>query len=164
MKMQRISSHVVETRSCDIIKSRINASFENGDLLYREITGRDYGIDGIIELFENGNVTGKFALAQIKGTSEKIVPLKKTPDYISCKISASNAIYAFQNKMPVILFYVSIKAPESIYFMDIRQAICDEQREKINLGQKNITVRIPIENIELGTMDKVYEIICSNNN
>ena len=164
MEMQRISSHAVETRSCDIIKSKVNASFENGDLLYREITGRDYGIDGIIELFDDGNITGKFALAQVKGTSEKIVPLKKTPNYVSCNISASNARYAFQNRMPVILFYVSIKAPDCIYFMDIRQAISDEQREKINNGQKNITIRIPAENVEIGTMNEVYEIICNGNN
>lgn len=163
IKMQRKNSHIIETRSCDSIKSKVNKS---GNLLYREITGRDYGIDGIIELFDNGNVTGKFALAQIKGTSHKIIPLKSAPDYVSCTISSSNANYALQNRMPVILFYVSIEADEAddcIYFMDIRQAINDKERKKIT-KQKNITIRIPIDNRDYGTMNEVYKIIYNENN
>lgn len=42
--------------------------------------------------------------------------------------------------------------------------ISDEQREKINNGQKNITIRIPAENVEIGTMNEVYEIISNGNN
>lgn len=157
--MQRISSHAVETRSCDIIKLKINAAFENGDSLYRELTGRDYGIDGVIELFDNGCVTGMFALAQIKGTGEKIVPLVKTPQFISCSISSANAMYAFQNRIPVILFLVSLKAPDTIYFINVKQAVDESQREKIEAGQKSITIRIPVENVAIANMDEVFAII-----
>lgn len=108
--MTRVSSHVIETRSCDWFKAKVNKFFENGDALYREISGRDYGIDGIIELFKNGQPTGKFALVQIKGTKSKITPMKRTSNYVSCKVSSSNAKYAFQKNIPVILAYISLNS------------------------------------------------------
>ena len=63
----RTSSHVIETRSRDLFQQRINNSFKNGDALFRNLSERDYGIDGIIELFDNGQPTGKIAFVQIKG-------------------------------------------------------------------------------------------------
>ena len=82
-KEKRIPPHIVETRSRDNIRSLID---RDGIALLRDLTERDYGIDAIMELFEDGCVTGKFALLQLKGKEHKIVPLKGSEE-ISCSIS-----------------------------------------------------------------------------
>ena len=74
--MSRIPSHVIETKTRDYIRSVIDKYYENGDALFRELSERDYGIDGLIELFREGDPTGQIALVQIKGTSNTIQPLK----------------------------------------------------------------------------------------
>ena len=52
--MSRSKPHVIETKSRDYLRSKIDDFYENGDALFREISERDYGVDAIIELFENG--------------------------------------------------------------------------------------------------------------
>ena len=158
MAKQRITPHYIETQSRDIIRLKINKAHE-GNFLYREISERDYGIDGLIELFNDGNVTGMFALAQIKGRNEKITPLKKTPQYISCNISVSNACYALQDIIPVILFYVSIKEPECIYYTNIQNSFDNEQKAKLSSGQKSINIKIPVENIVDKEMENILKLI-----
>ena len=56
--MSRISSHIIETKTRDYIRSVIDNYYENGDALFRELSERDYGIDGLIELFCDGDPTG----------------------------------------------------------------------------------------------------------
>ena len=115
--MARTSSHKIETRSRDIIRKRIN-EFDNGNALFRELSERDYGIDAVIEIFDNGNPTGKFALLQIKGTEKPIVNLKNKP-VVPCSISSPNAKYALQKIMPVMLIYVSLYKNSSIYYGEL---------------------------------------------
>lgn len=85
--MARISSHIIESRSFNEIKRKIDY---NGEALLRRLDDRDYGIDAVIELFNDGKPTGMFALVQIKGTEKTIVPLRKSPTKISCQISLSD--------------------------------------------------------------------------
>ena len=103
----RISSHVIETKVRDSIRSRINSYYSNGDALFRELSERDYGIDAVIEIFSDGVPTGKLTLVQIKGTEKTIQPLK-TKNCVSCRISSSNAMYALQKKIPVFLIYTTL--------------------------------------------------------
>ncbi len=60
--MGRTATHVIETKATDFIQSKVNGFYLNGDSLFRQITERDYGIDAIIELFNNGVPTGQIAL------------------------------------------------------------------------------------------------------
>ncbi len=73
--MTGTSTHVIET----CVRSRIDGFGDYGDYLYRELSERDYGVDAIIECFEDGIPTGKIGFLQIKGTSKEIAPLKNTP-------------------------------------------------------------------------------------
>ena len=73
--MTGTSTHVIET----CVRSRIDGFGDCGDYLYRELSERDYGVDAIIECFEDGIPTGKIGFLQIKGTSKEIAPLKNTP-------------------------------------------------------------------------------------
>ena len=135
--MSRTPTHVIETQSRDRIRKAIDDYYVNGDALFREITERDYGIDAIIELFSGGNPTGQIAFVQIKGTQNTISPLKASPN-VSCTITPSNAEYARQKRIPVILIYVCVK--------------------KIN-EQKSITVRIPINNSSADSLEPLFSLI-----
>ena len=101
----RVHPHSIADKAENIFRDYVT----DIDIIYRNITGRDYGVDGIVEIFEQGNPTGKIAFVQIKGTENAIVPGPITKE-ISCKsISKSNLNYIKQNYIPVILVYVSVK-------------------------------------------------------
>lgn len=76
-----------------MVKDNVRKIINSENCLFREVTERDYGVDAIIECFDEGKITGKIAFLQIKGKSGEIVSLKKRP-VISCTISTSNAKYA----------------------------------------------------------------------
>ena len=156
MERARIGAHVIETKSQDAIRKKIDSFYSNGDALYREISGRDYGVDAILELFNNGNPTGMISLLQIKGTNNAIVPLKRTQE-VSCKISSSNASYALQNRIPVILILVSCE-PFVFYYTKIQDVLTEAQLRKMK-KQKSITVRIPIANCVIDDFEPFFNIV-----
>lgn len=156
-KSKRTLPQKIEQDAEDFIRTMVDSFYEDGSSLYRNLSGRDYGVDGIVELFDNGIPTGKIAFIQIKGTEKPIEKLKRTPDFISCKISTSNACYVFQHNIPVILIYVNTKEKKDFYFIELQQVINEINIKKLET-QKDITVRIPIKNC-VTTMEKVFEII-----
>ena len=155
--MPRISSHVIETKTRDYIRSVIDNYYENGDALFRELSERDYGIDGLIELFREGDPTGQIALVQIKGTSNTIQPLK-SKDVVSCSISSSNAKYARQNNIPILLLYATITKPCGFYYIDVNDAVSNMDYSKI-IEQDSITIHIPTENNALEDLEPLFEKI-----
>lgn len=87
---QRMHPHIISDKSL----TKIKGWSENNDFFYRELSGMDYGVDTIIELFENGeNVTAKIAFLQIKGAKNVVQKLKKS-DEISISISRATAYYS----------------------------------------------------------------------
>lgn len=159
MKTIRTSPHVIETKSRDCIRSKINAFYENGDALFRELSERDYGIDAIVEMFENGIPSGKIAFIQIKGTNNAIQPLKNK-NCVSCQISSSNLMYAKQTSIPVILVYVNVSKPDGFYYLALQNSIYKENLDKCN-KQKSINVHIPLENNALDDFEGFFDIILS---
>ena len=145
--MRRTNTHVIETESRQIFASALtkftNKDVRKGDLLFREISERDYGIDGEVELFNHGEATGRFAKIQLKST-EKIIQKLKTVDAVSCSgISKSNLSYCRQRNVPVMLVYCST-IDEKFYFIDLQSVYKDKIPE---IGDNSSgTVRIPIEN------------------
>lgn len=74
------SSHAIGRKARDIIQGKINA-FQGGRSIFRNLSDIDYGIDGIMEIFnEDLMPAGQIAYLQIKGTETTLVPLKRTPD------------------------------------------------------------------------------------
>lgn len=154
----RIPTHKVEARSCDKARTIID---NHDSALYRELTGKDYGIDAIIELFVNDYPCGRIALVQLKATQDKIKKNKRTDD-ISCSISTSNARYAYQSNIPVILIYISL-SEEGFYYVDIQDMIDIEDailKRKID-SQKSITIKIPSANHVTDDVSPLIEIINS---
>lgn len=148
---QKIDSHDVSTYSEDNVRRLIN---KNG-FLYRTVSGMDYGIDAIVELFDEGYVTGKIALLQLKGKKEEIEFNVRTKD-ISCEIKTSTAKYAFQRNIPVIVIYASLADENSFYYVCLQDI--DIPRDKVE-NQKDITIRIPSQNKALENIDGFRKII-----
>jgi hypothetical protein len=155
--MARSNSHVIETRTRDLIRTKIDDYYENGDALFRELSERDYGIDAVIELFDNTNPTGMIALLQIKGTEKTIVPLKEEKA-VSCSMSASNFRYALQSNIPVILIYATLSKPKGFYYMRIQDAVNEDLLAKSN-NQNSITIRIPETNNAMDNFEGLFELI-----
>ena len=110
-------------------------------MLFRLFSERDYGVDGVLEIFELGETTGKIALIQIKGTNSKIDKLK-TVDYVSCPgISKSSLKYCSVNKIPFILVYVS-KKDELFYYCDLH-SVYEESLKRMGDTGKTCSIRIP---------------------
>ena len=152
-----MDTHKIETESKNIIRSIVDA---DGVGLFRDLTERDYGIDAIVEVFNEGAITGKFALMQCKGQAKKIEPLKTNPEYVSCSgISASNIDYADQGNSVVILAYSSTSEKDNFYFVKLSDAVGKKHKAKINVGQKYITVHIPIQNNTRDNMELFWNII-----
>lgn len=145
--MPRTKSHGTETESRLIFESAItryaDVDVQQGDLLFRAITERDYGIDGQVELFSHGEPTGRIAMIQLKGTKHSIEQLK-TEDAVSCsRISKSNLCYCRQKNVPVMLVYCSTEDNE-FYYIDL-QSVYKEKIDKLG-DRQTCTVRIPVGN------------------
>lgn len=154
--MARTSTHFIEIKSKDCVRSRINSFGDSGDYIFRELSERDYGIDAIIECFDGGVPTGKIAFLQIKGTDSVIVPLKRTP-VVSCgSISVSNLHYAKQNRIPVIIIFVSLKNARPMYYADLREVSSEVDFRE---GADRVTIHIPQENCTFDDISPILKII-----
>lgn len=154
--MARTHSHLIETKSKDCVRSRINSFKDNGDCLFRELSERDYGIDALIECFDDGIPTGKIGFLQIKGTDAIISPLKRTPVIACGNISVSNLHYAEQNQIPVIVIYVSLKKARPMYYIDLREAA---RNIRYNEDAKSVTIHIPQDNYVYDDISPILRII-----
>ncbi len=161
--MPRTSTHVIETTSKDYIRNQINSYYGNGDALVREWNERDYGIDFVVELFDNGIPTGNIAYLQIKATSKHIEKNKQTNDVSCANISASSLDYAKQKKIPFVLLYVSICEPREFYFVDLQSFDVNNLIKRANCNEsKSVTVRIPIKNrCTDNNLDDFFQLIKS---
>lgn len=163
--MPRSTSQVKETKSRDWFRSKIDSYYENGDALFREWSERDYGIDAVVEIFDNGYPTGKIAFIQVKGTSKTIEALKKGPlkgKAVSCgNVSNSSLDYARQDKIPMILVYVSLAEPQRFYFVDLQSQIDDIESRRKKEEQELHTVHIPIDNYAENDLSGFFELIDS---
>ena len=83
----------------------------------------------MVEVFDNGCVTGKFAMIQCKGKKDKIEPLKTEADFVACPgITSSNIGYLGQNNVPIIVVYGSAIDRDNFYFANLKDIISDKQK------------------------------------
>lgn len=163
--MPRTLTHARETKSRDMVRTKIDSFYPNGDALFREWSERDYGIDAVVELFENGYPTGKIAYIQLKGTESTIEPMKRGPlkgQVVSCNnVSNSTLEYARQNRIPMILIYASVAIPECFYYVDLQSQIDDIEARRTKTKQESHTVHIPIGNFAENDLTGFFELINS---
>ena len=163
--MPRTITHARETKARDMVRTKIDTFYANGDALFREWSERDYGIDAVVELFENGYPTGKIAYIQLKGTESTIEPMKKGPltgRVVSCSnVSNSTLEYAQQNRIPLILIYASVATPECFYYIDLQSQINDIEVRQTRDNQESHTVHIPIGNYAEDDLTGFFALINS---
>ena len=151
----RINSHVLEDQGINIFENIVIEKLNNNVQFTRK-NGREYGIDGEIELFDNGKVTGQIAKIQIKSKKEKIIPLKKESNLISYnKISKSNYEYAICDNILIILVYVSIE-DKCFYYLDMNKYA---KENKIKKQQNYYTVHIPTKQNSINNFNGFIKII-----
>lgn len=109
----RISQHEIDSEACKIVANKFDRNWE-----IRDLTGRDFGIDKMVERFENGYATSEILLLQIKGTKKEIDT--NNPRF---SLETKELQYAEMFTTPLILVYVSIKNSQQCYYVWLQEYI-----------------------------------------
>ena len=147
----RKPSHEIGENGLTIVRYKLKES----GLLIHELTGRDYGIDAIVEIFENSFPTGIIAYLQIKST-QKNINISKDGCISSPQLSISNWYYSVQQNIPLVLLYVNTKN-EEIYYKILNGELSIDILK--NLKQKSKNTRIPSDNILNNNYDNFINLV-----
>lgn len=128
----RTNEHRVETESTNIIRDLIV-----NEAIFRELSEKDYGIDGVLEFFDpDGKLNGTDVLVQIKGSRNISV---RNGRVLSPKINTSSILYWAKKKQSVFILFVDV-TNKIIYFEDAKY-LARRYAKKI-ASQKTITFRL----------------------
>jgi hypothetical protein len=138
----RPEAHEVDTLARRQVPRALPASWE-----HRESTGRDYGIDMIVELFESGSATGAFLLFQIKGTQSEIdcdvsnlafdVPVR-TLNYSELFIAPILLVSCPVNTEPPVFYY--------LWLQEYIRIVLDHDNPSWRSNRRTARVKIPVDN------------------
>ena len=161
----RTYQHIIDTKA---IKQILNVIPDY--CVVRELTERDYGIDLMIELFEecgenkHGHTlydsSGHLCYLQIKGTD---IQLKATEDNIHYSLSKDSLKYIEKFSTPFILVRVST-SPKSkkIYFVWLQRYVSDvldiENPDWRTSKTKSCVIKIPMHNTLPESFEKIERI------
>ncbi|MER2906828.1 DUF4365 domain-containing protein [Morganella morganii] len=126
---KRTNEHRVETESINIVRELVV-----DEAIFRELSERDYGVDGLLEFFNNdGTMSGENVLVQVKGSRNITVKkgFVRTPP-----IKTETVKYWSRKKQSVFIFLVDI-SNRIIYFRDAKCA-ARMNAKKVN-SQKTIS-------------------------
>lgn len=129
---KRDEKHITETESYNILRDNLPHGW-----MLRELSEEDYGIDGIIEICDEGAVKGKIFAVQLKGHKH----LSKTVDevkYYNVKSSTMN--YWNNYPIPVIFLHISVD-DGTVYFDDVKNTI--RKNYEAFLKGELTTIKIP---------------------
>lgn len=124
----------------------VHYKFPSKNWEYHEQTGRDNGLDCVIELVENEEWNNKKIEGQIKGTMNP--NLLKDDKSFSCEISTKTVLYGLSSSIAFVIFYVDVKN-ESVYYLPLQDYFISNPKnyEKLEKNRQNISIHIPIDNI-----------------
>lgn len=146
----RPESHETDTLARRKVPLAFPAAWE-----HRELTGRDYGIDMIVEIFKNGNATGSSLTLQIKGTSKNI----STAERLTYDVPVRTLIYSEMFIVPVLLVVCPVVSEQNgFYYLWLQEYIkVVLNHENPNWRENIATVRvtIPIVNYMPGDENKL---------
>lgn len=135
----RVLQHEIDSEACKIVANKFSRNWE-----LRDLTGRDFGIDKIVERFENGDATSEILLLQIKGT-EKEIDINN-PRF---SLETKELQYAEMFTTPFLLIYVSITNPQQCFYVWLQEYIRVRlQSDNPNWRKQNTnTIYFPKDNI-----------------
>lgn len=134
----------------------------HGQMETRDVTGRDWGFDFLIEIFADGEITGKLAYVQLKGVecwaNMKII---KKRTQISIGITPSSAKYASQQKIPFFVIVASAAKDENGFYFMLLQSVANEAKfqKRVRENKKSIQVHLPYLEPILENSCKLYQAI-----
>lgn len=113
---------------------------------YHEFTGRDNGLDCVIELVENEEWPNKKIEGQIKGTRSPQL-LKKGCVY-ALEIDIKTVRYGLSSACAFVIFYVDVEN-EVVYYLPLQDYFISKPElfDKIDNNKSQITIHIPCDNV-----------------
>lgn len=129
---KRDEKHITETDSYTILRNILPHGW-----MLRELSEEDYGIDGIIEICDDGAVKGKVFAVQLKGhkhLSKTVANVK----YYNVKSSTMN--YWNNYPIPVIFLHISVD-DGTVYYDDVKDTI--RKKYESFLKKELTTIEIP---------------------
>lgn len=134
----RAHQHIEETNSFKLFSQVISDEW-----IVREITERDYGIDCYLEICENGFVTGKMIMIQLK--SSDTIKMRREGTFVSYN-GLEPASFNYWNNMlvPVVFVYIDLDKA-TIFYSNVKEYIRENFSKFISENLK--TLRIPVSNV-----------------
>lgn len=136
--VMRPESHETDTAACRIVPLLFPKKWED-----RVPSGRDYGVDMQLELFEEGKPTGDLLMLQIKGTTKAIDEEKR----IVFDLPVQTLKYAEMFAVPFLCILCPVKTePYRAYFVWLQDYIkVALDIDKPNWRENKKTVRISFQ-------------------
>lgn len=162
----RTCQHVIDTRAIKRVLSILPDHW-----VIRELTERDYGIDLIVEIFEEAGTdshnykifdsTGAIFHIQVKGTASKLKVVKDGTFSYSMRKNALS--YAESFSTPFFLFRVDVSTDDAksyfIWTQRYIKEVLDLQNVSWRTGKKeSFTVNIPPHNEVASRLEKIEKI------
>lgn len=161
----RTYTHIVDSKAIKAVINELPIEW-----VIRSLTERDYGIDLMVELFEEDGPdksgrtkyrsSGWTANLQIKGTE---TPLKIGKKGLSVTLNTDFLHYAERFAIPFVLLVVYVgKGPSTVHFLWIQRYIKDVLDEKEpswrTNSKKSKTIHVPIQNLLPSKLEKLVTI------
>jgi hypothetical protein len=133
---ERTRQHVIETESRQYVRNVLPPEWlvEDGE--------KDYGIDLVIEVVKNEQVTGAIFLMQLKGTDVLVV---RDGEYIAHRCKTRALAYFLERPEPIVYLVYDAQSKKGYWIW-----IQDYIRQSLKRGwrsQRTATVRIPVDRV-----------------
>ncbi len=142
----RVLQHEIDTQA----RKKILLSFPK-NWEHRELTGRDYGIDLLVEVFNKTLPTGQMILIQLKGTE------KNFQDQLYFDIPVNTLKYSYFFQHPVFLMVCPINdINNQVYYLWLQEyidVVLDFEKPKWRDNKKTVRLFFPKENIVQNRID-----------
>lgn len=149
-KIVRPKAHEIDTLARRIVPLSFPKEWE-----HREITGTDYGIDMMIEIFKSGCATGNVLSLQIKGTTKNI----KQENKIAFDIPVTTLKYSELFLAPVLLVLCDVNNNNNgfyyLWLQEYIRVVLNFEKPNWRKNKATVRVKIPIDNYMPGSEDKL---------
>ena len=142
MVFVRPEAHEIDTLARRQVPMTLPVNWE-----HRETTGRDYGIDMMVEIFEKGKATGNSLLFQIKGTSKTLSP---SDDGLIFDFPVSTLKYSELFIVPMLLTFCPVhQEPPDFYYLWLQEyvrVVLNYENPDWRNNSTTVRLHIPKEN------------------
>lgn len=174
----RPEQHIIDTQGLALLNIIINPS----EYIFRILGERDYGIDGLLEIVENGHATGKMISLQLKSSkgfdisySDKVNKNVLVDQFdsalfyfdgcIPVRIKKTTCNYWLNNNLPVVLVLADIET-NCLYYSFIADQIRQRYQDFNNSDKDHFMFYVPV-NSQMKRIEyhgeTTVDFICSAN-